>query len=213
VGVKRAFKLRKHFEIDRRYLEVFLGKPINDDVFLVLDKDTDAIQLITHVCGKKEYLVLIPGKPSFIILNLSKDCSELLIKALRVLSQSVNISDEVIEEIDILIDLYLSLDVIAKGKLKLKTKEIVEYLTPILSQIDDRIILENMIPYLVKGITKAAIRKLFTPDYFSNKVINAFTLDELYDIFEQEILTQEVENYVLRLLKTKLLVQKDERST
>ena len=172
-----------------------------ESCYFVQDKYTDALQIVTHVNGKKEYIVLVPGNPSFVIINASTKSKPLLINALHAISDIVNLKEEVLNEIEIIFDLYLSLENIGTGLLKEKVKETISEIEPFLKSL--RIdLLVALLPNIAKGIVKYVIKSTFNTSYFPQKVLSYYTEDELLDIFEQELLVGEIEGYALRLLKS-----------
>ncbi|RLE74583.1 MAG: hypothetical protein DRZ80_04255, partial [Thermoprotei archaeon] len=59
------------------------------------------------------------------------------------------------------------------------------------------------------GFARAIINEIFTPNIFPEEVLRTFSIEELYEIFEEELILDEVESYALRILKNKLLVDKN----
>ncbi len=207
--IKRAFKLKNDLGFGQHDVEKLQGEIINDDIFILIDKDTNAVQIITHINGRKEYLVLIPGKPSFIVMNIDEKGKDKFIYALKELAKIIRINDKAVKEVEVILQLYLSLEKIDKGVLKQKVRELIEENAQAFQQIRNKNLIDTLIPFLAKGFARAIINEIFTPNIFPEEVLRTFSIEELYEIFEEELILDEVESYALRILKNKLLVDKN----
>jgi len=201
--IKRAFKLRNRIEFNKLDINLLQKKIIDLGTFLVMDKDTLALQIITHRAGRKEYLVLIPGKVSFIIMNVSERSKDALLKALEKINRWLKLSNNALREIRALIDLYLFIDTFDKGKIKARVKELLEKNIGYISQIDPRI-LKNMLMDLADAVVNVAIEEIASDIEFPRKVLQYFSMSELKEIFKHEVMITEAKSYALRILKNSL---------
>lgn len=198
--IKRVFKLRNKIEYNKIDVNLLQKKLIDIGAYPVMDKDTLALQIITHIAGRKEYIILIPGKTSFIILNASERSKDVLLKALEKITNEVGLDKKALKEIRAIMDLYLYLDTFDKGLIKAKVKEIIESIFDALENIDEDL-LRNLIKVLPDVIVDTALEKLFRELPIPEKTLQYFTLEELREICHHEIITSEAKAYAIRIIK------------
>lgn len=203
--IKRAFKLKNRIVLDDKYLGKMTVIGQIGDVYIVPDRDTLAIQLITHTEKGKSYIVLIPSDPSFVILKVDKESAMRILEALKSLRSRFQLNKDAVKEIEIITDLYLSLEKISKEWSQNEVKKVINNILPGLSQISDEEILATLIPHIAEGLLNVILKRIFSTRFFSEKVRNFFTESELKEIFEQELYAEEIKKYILRILKNNLL--------
>ncbi len=201
--IKRAFKLKNQIEFDKIDVNILQRDIIDYGTYIVMDKDTLALQIITHIAGRKEYVILIPGRNSFIILNISEKSRDVLLKALKKIGEKIPISNEALKEIRAIMDIYLFIDTFDKGIIKSKVKDIIEKNIEVLSKLDKRL-LKNLLPCISESIVNIVLEDLFYNTAFPKKALEYFDKDELKRIFLNEIMITDAYSYALRLLKSHL---------
>lgn len=201
--IKRAFKLKSKIDFNRLDINLLQKKIIDLGTFLVMDEDTLALQIITHRAGRKEYIVLIPGKVSFIIINVSERSKDVLLKALEKINKWLKLSNNTLREIKALIDLYLFIDTFNKGEIKARVKELLEKNINYIRQIDPRI-LKNMLTSIADAVVNVVVEDISSNAEFPKKVLQCFSMSELKEIFKHELMITEAKSYALRILKNSL---------
>ena len=201
--IKRAFKLRNRLEFNKIDVNLMQRAIIDLGAFIVLDKDTLAVQIVTHISGRKEYLVLIPGATSFIIMNISERSKEVLLKALEKVSKWLKLNKKNMREIKALIDLYLFIDTFDKGIIKNEVKKLIEENIDHIKRLDPRI-LKNLLGSIAEAAVNVAIEDIASSVEFPQRSLQYFNLKELKEIFKHEIMVTEAKSYALRLLKNNL---------
>ena len=199
--IKRAFKLKRAITFPPISINILENMKLNDDVYIVIDEETEALQILYHGGGEKEYIILVPGDPAFVVLKLSKNGKKNLLDAISKLVQYFKLDKTLIEEIEAISEIYLLLDELTKKSMKNKAKEILDNISPLIREIKDRDVLEEIISALKIAIPRIAARKIINDIEIPERVMKYFSREELIRIFMEELPTKEIESYIWRFIK------------
>ncbi len=199
--IKRVFKLNSTFKGLGR--QTFLErKRVQDSVEIVPDKETGALKLVYKESREGEYIILVPGEPSFIVIKISRAGFDALLNALRELVKTGVLERGSIDEIECIAELYLLLEKVSREQLKIVVKEVIEKeVAKILESISDEDFLVEFLPSLKTIVPRVSARKILKRLDSLEKVRRCFSDDELERIFVEELVLGDVESFVWRFVR------------
>ena len=156
--IKRVFKLKNRINEFDKFTSDSL-RTARYDVKLILDNEIGVLKILYETGKESEYIVLIPGDPSFIIIKASEKGINTLLNSLEESLRGI-ISEQSIREIKSIASLYMILEKCRKDMVKLLVKEVTNEFLGFLVHVEDRDLLEEIIRYAPEIISRTAIKKL-----------------------------------------------------
>ena len=199
--IKRVFKLKNIFrglshQIDLKKLQ------IEDGVKMLVDEETNALKLTYKRDREEEYIILVPGDPSFVVMKISKKSLGAIFNAFRELVKARILEEALEEEVTCIVEVYLLLDKITKEQLKMTIREIIEKeVVKVIEAVRDEDFLIEFLPHLKTIVPRVAARKILKKINLSEKVRKCFSYDELEKIFVEELVIGDAESFTWRFIK------------